>query len=226
MAVLALITRMRDINTELTKRLAHLTRKRPRSEALERVERQLVLPLVGLVAGKGRAAPKGERKARREGAKAGGGRNGFPATLPRVPVPNPVPADQRICPLCGIEMPTGGHTVCERLNVIPARVVVEQRMDEWVACPNDDTIVSAAAPAAIVKGGKLGDGLIVETTANKYLEHQPVERQCEHWARTGVEIAPQTLRRGVAAHIDVLRPLADLIVEQTRAQGRSPAASY
>ena len=48
-AVLALITRMRDINLELTKRVAHLTRKRPRSETLERLERQLVLPLPGLI---------------------------------------------------------------------------------------------------------------------------------------------------------------------------------
>lgn len=219
MAVLALITRMRDINFELTKRIAHLTRKRPRSETLERVERQLALPLMGLVAGKGRAAPKGERKARREGAKAGGGRNGFPANLPRVPVPNPVPADQRICPICGIEMPTGGHTTCERLNVIPAQIVVEQRMDEWLACPNDDTIVSAAAPPAIVKGGKLGDGLIVEATCDKYLEHQPIERQCEHWARAGVEIAPQTLGRSVGAHIDLVAPLAHLIVQETRGPG-------
>ncbi len=45
MAVVALIGRMRDINSELTKRVAHLTRKRPRSETLERLERQLVLPL-------------------------------------------------------------------------------------------------------------------------------------------------------------------------------------
>src|SRR4051794_18433746 len=49
-AMLALITRMRDINLELTKRVAHLTRKRPRAETLERLERQLVLPLPGLVA--------------------------------------------------------------------------------------------------------------------------------------------------------------------------------
>jgi hypothetical protein len=32
MAVIGLITRMRDINLELTKRVAHPTRKRPRSE--------------------------------------------------------------------------------------------------------------------------------------------------------------------------------------------------
>src|SRR5262245_10965377 len=49
-AVIGLIGRMREINLELTKRLAYLTRKRPRSETLERLERQLTLPLVGLVA--------------------------------------------------------------------------------------------------------------------------------------------------------------------------------
>ena len=43
-AVLALITRLRDLNTELTKRLAELRRARPKSETLRRLERQLSLP--------------------------------------------------------------------------------------------------------------------------------------------------------------------------------------
>jgi hypothetical protein len=41
LAVVALVIRMRDINTELTKRLGDLRRKRPRSETLGRLERQL-----------------------------------------------------------------------------------------------------------------------------------------------------------------------------------------
>ncbi len=49
-AVLALIGRMCAINTELTKQLAHLQRKRPRSETLDRVSRQLVLALPELAA--------------------------------------------------------------------------------------------------------------------------------------------------------------------------------
>ena len=48
-AIVALIARMRDINTELVAQLAHLRRARPRSETLERLERQLVLPLDGLI---------------------------------------------------------------------------------------------------------------------------------------------------------------------------------
>lgn len=220
-AVVGLIGRMRDINLELTKRVAHLTRKRPRSETLERLERQLVLPLEGLVASSAKpAAAVGSKPAddgkRRRG---GGGRGAFPAYIPRVQVKNPVPADLRICPLCGQEMRTLTHSVCETLNVVPARVFIEHRLDETLSCPNDDTIVSAPPPPAIVERGKLGDTLIVEATCDKYIEYQPIERQCVRFARAGVDIAPQTLGRSVGAHIDLLMPVAALIASQTRAPG-------
>jgi hypothetical protein len=44
-AVLAFVTRVCEVNGELTRKLAHLQRKRPRSEVLARVERQLSLKL-------------------------------------------------------------------------------------------------------------------------------------------------------------------------------------
>ena len=220
-AIIGLIARMRDINTELMKRVAHLTRKRPRSETLERLERQLVLPLMLVAPGaKPKAASgseaQGKTKRPRHG---GGGRGAFPAYLPRVDVPNPVLPSQRLCPLCGQEMKALPHSVCETINVIPARFFVERRLDETLACPKDDTIVSAPPPPAIVERGKLGDTLIVEATCDKYIEHQPVERQCLRFARDGIDIAPQTLGRSVAAHIDLLEPVAALIAEQTRAPG-------
>jgi transposase len=219
-AVVALIGKMRELNTELVKQLAHLRRARPRSEALERLERQLTLPLDGLAVVVAR--PKTEQgaddgKRRRRGRHPG--RAGAPAHLPRVQVVNAVPADQRICPVCGSEMTTVGHSKCEKIDVVPARLVVVERLDERVACPKDDTIVSARAPAAIVEGGKLGDTLIVEALGDKYIEHLPIERQCTRWARAGVELSPQTLGRSVGAAIDLLRPVASLIAEQTRAPG-------
>ena len=51
-------------------------------------------------------------------------------------------------------MTTVGHSRCEILSVIPAKVVVEVRLDETVACPNDDTIVS---PPHAAEGCGLGD---------------------------------------------------------------------
>lgn len=223
-AVIALVTRMHGLNTELSKQLAGLRRKRPRSETLERLERQLLLPFLKIVKTPARrpdndadAAAKKPDKQSRKGKHPG--RAGFPAHLERVMVANHVTAAQRVCPLCGCDMKTVGHSMCELLDVIPAKVVVIQRMDERVACPNDDTIVSAAVPPEIVERGKLGTTLIVEATADKYLEHQPIERQCLRFERAGADVAPQTLGRSVAAHIDLLAPIAAVIHEQTRAEG-------
>jgi transposase len=116
-------------------------------------------------------------------------------------------------------MTTVGHSSCLVLNVIPARVVVEERLDETIACPNDDTIVSASPPPQIVERGKLADALIVEAVCDKYLDHLPIERQCTRFARAGVEVAPQTLGRSVGSAIDLLAPVARLIEDQTRAPG-------
>jgi len=106
-AIIAFVARVCEVNGELSKKLAELRRRRPRSESLERLERQLILPLGDLGA------------------------------------------------------------------------------------------ASAARPKH--------DPLIVEATADKYLEHTPVERQYTRFARLGIEIAPQTLGRAVQLSQDCKR---------------------
>jgi transposase len=230
LAVLAFITRMREINTELTKRLADLRRKRPRSETLRRVEGQLLLNFAVVVPlieeddeepqspGPSDSGSPGPGRAPRK-RPGHPGRSALPKHLERVTEVNLVPPELRTCPLCGETMVTVSHSACEILDVRPAELYVRRRLDERVACRNDDTIVSAPKPPQLVERGKLGTTLIVESLANKYLEHQPIERQSLHWSRTGVDIAPQTLGRGVAAAIDALSPVARLIQELTRGPG-------
>lgn len=220
-AVVALIGRMRDINLELTTQLGNLRKARPKSETLRRLEGQHVFAFmigapVSHSKGPETGAPEPKPKKSRKGRHPGRARP--PAHLPRVEVPNPVPPEQRICPLCGRTMTTVGHEVCEILEVQPARIYVLRRMDERVACPYDDTIVSAKTPPQIVARGKLGDTLLVEAVADKYVEHQPTERQSRRFQRSGVDIPPHTLGRGMAATIDLLSPLARLIAVETKAR--------
>jgi transposase len=212
------VTRLCELNSELTKKLADARRARPRSETLERLQRQLTLPLGQLLGATSEVQPDG-RRAKRSRQGRHPGRAALPAHLERVETPNRVPEAQRICPLCGAEMTTVGHSRCEMLDVVPAKVIVAVRLDERVACPNDDTIVTALAPPAIVERGKLADTLIVEATCDKYIEHSPVERQCTAYLRKGVDVAPQTLGRSIAAHIELLGPVAKLILERTRGPG-------
>ncbi len=218
-AVLALIARMRDVNLELTTRLVELRRARPRSETLKRLERQYVLPFMiiepALAEPDPENAPPPKGKKSRKGIHPG--RAAAPAHLPRIEVLNPVAADKRICTQCGREMTTVGHDRCETLEIRPAQIYVQVRLDETVACPHDDSIVSAEPPPQIVERGKLGDTLIVEALADKYVEHQPTERQARRFLRAGVEIPPHTLARSIATAIDLLSPVADMIHVQTKA---------
>jgi transposase len=114
-------------------------------------------------------------------------------------------------------MTTVGHEVCEILEVEPARIYVMQRKDERVACPHDDSIVSAKAPPQIVERGKLGDTLVIEAVADKCVEHAPTERQSRRFRRAGVDIAPHTLGRSMAVAIDLFSPIAAEIKRETLA---------
>jgi transposase len=231
-AIVAMVARLRELNAELTLQLVKLRRARPRSERLRTIEAQLALPWAAASASAPQSpppatdgspapasaqepiAPPPKRRKRRKP-----GEERFPAALERVPLYNGVPSALRRCPQCGMQMVSIGHTHCEYLDVIPARVVVMRRTDEAVKCRLDGTIVAAPPPARIVERGVLGNRLIVEATADKFLEHQPIERQCLRYGRSGVEIAPQTLGRCVAAHLDLLAPLAAAIHEKTRGAG-------
>lgn len=79
----------------------------------------------------------------------------LPKHLERVPELNQVPHPMRIGPLCGAEMTNLGHLSCEILDVRPAELYVRQRFDDRVACPNDDTILTAPTPPVIVERSKL-----------------------------------------------------------------------
>jgi transposase len=219
-AIIALIRRMSDINLDLVTQISALRRARPKSETLRRLEGQHAFPFMGLATAPKPAPedgkPEPKPKKNRKGTHPGRARP--PAHLPRVEVLNLVPPDARRCPLCGSTMTTVGHDVCEIIEVEPARIYVIARKDERVACPHDDTIVSAETPPQIVARGKLGDTLIVEAVADKYVEHQPIERQSRRFQRSGVDIPSNTLGRSVASAIDLCAPIARAIEAETKAR--------
>jgi hypothetical protein len=148
------VTRLRDLNTELTKQLANLRRARPRSERMRALEAQLMLPWFAnakpKVADGTADKPDNEKSKEQRPRSKRSGRKPLSPDLERVPAYNGVPAEMRRCPVCGLEMQQMGHTSCEYLDVIPAKVVVVHRIDEALKCPLDGTIVAAPAPPRIV----------------------------------------------------------------------------
>src|SRR5689334_3205469 len=198
--IIALIVRLRDLNTELHRKLLAYRRARPRSEKLARVEAQLSLGFPE-PAQPVKAPPAEPNDADKEkpARKHGGGRKKKPIDWPRKVVVNQVPAELRKCPHCGREMNYVGYQKCEKVELEPAKIFIEERRDERLACPHDDAIVSAPTPPEIVERGALGTVFIVETACDKFLEQMPIERQARRWLRSRVDVSPRTLGRAVCA---------------------------
>jgi transposase len=214
-AVIALLARMRDLNTELLKRIEASRRKRPPSETLHRL--QMELPFWGRSpdndvaddAAQGSETPKKERKKRGPKQKDLHGRPKLPAHLPRVPDKLFVPAKQRTCPGCNLE---AEHIVfkpgAEKLELEPARFVVKQVMHEVVACQCcHEYIVSAPKPDEIVDRGILGNELVVQSTVDHYENAVPWERMERMARQQGVPLSANTLAATSGKMLDLFDPI-------------------
>jgi transposase len=215
-AVLALLARMRDLNTELQKRLEAARRKRPPSETLHRL--QMELPFWGKPDNENDEAvdadtPKKERKKRGPKKRDPHGRPKLPAHLPRVPDKRLVPEEQRTCPNCKVE---AKHVTfkpgAEKLELQPARFVVQQVLNEVVACPCcHEYIASAPKHDEIVDRGILGDELVVQATVDHYENAVPWERMERQARQQGVPLSANTLASTSGKLIDLFDPIVGRI---------------
>ena len=216
-AVLALLSRMRDLNTELAARIAAKSRARPPSETLHRL--QMELPLLHPPAandGEAKPPPK-EKKKKKRGAKTPTphGRPELPAHLPRVPRDLLVPEAQRRCQTCGKDAATIGWKTAEKLNVTPAAFFVEVVRRETCACQDcHQYVVTAGKADEVLDRGLLGDELLIQALVDHYDDAVPWERMERSARLQGVPLAANTLAASVGRLIDLFDPVVDHIRER------------
>ena len=213
-AVIALLTRMRDLNTELMARLASKSRKRPPSEKFHRL--QLELPLLLQPAANDGGAPpvlpKKEKKKRGAKKRDAHGRPELPAHLPRIPEVHLVPSELRTCPDCHIEAKPIGHKTTEKLDVEPACFVVRQIKRETCACQKCHRYVRTAPKGdEVLDRGILGNELLVQALVDHYDDAVPWERMQRNARQQGVPLSANTLASTVGRVIDLLAPVTEHI---------------
>jgi len=243
-SVLALLQRMRELNTELMTKIAAASRKRPPSETLHRL--QLELPLMfGTAANDAGGADKDGAGAELEGPpeppalpalvpavpdvpevpakkkrkRHSHGRPNFPGDLLRVPGATAcVSAADRICPACKRPTKTLGFKTTEKLTVRPCEFVVEQDLRETCACGRCHAyIVSAPKPDEVVARGVLGNELLVQALVDHYDDGVPWERMERNARQQGVPLSANTLASSVGALIDRFEPVVEHIKERALA---------
>jgi len=221
-AIVGLLARMRDLNTELMRKLASKSRKRPPNESLRRLQLELPFAFASARPANDEDGETQPKKKRGPKNRHRHGRPKLPDHLPRMQDKQLVPEQQRTCPTCDVEIQTIGFKTVEKLDVEPARYVVRQQMRETAACGECHAYVRTAPKKdEVVDRGMLGDELLVQAAVDHYDDAVPWERMERSAREQGVPLCANTLATSVGRMIDLFDPVVKHIAEAALASDYS-----
>ena len=136
-------------------------------------------------------------------------RRPLPPELPRET--ETIAPKQEACPDCGGKLRPLGEDVSEVLEYVPARFKVIRTVRPKLSCACCARIVQEPAPHRPIDKGLAGPGLLAHVLVSKYADHQPLYRQSEIYARSGIDLDRSTLADWVGGASRTLRPLVEAL---------------
>jgi transposase len=119
-----------------------------------------------------------------------------------------------------------GEEVTEELEYQPGELFVNRFVRPKYVCPvadkdaeSDTKIVIAGLPERPIEKCIAGPGLLAQLIVDKYIDHLPVHRQMQRFARTGVNIPLTTLIGWVSSLCALIAPLGQALTELVLASG-------
>jgi transposase len=133
---------------------------------------------------------------------------------PRKPLPDNLPVERIVAPppcACGkcggVRLRKLGEVVSKTLECEPRRWKIIEHVREKFSCRDCEAITEPPAPSHPIPRGFAGPSLLAMVLVAKFLLHQPLNRQCETYAREGVELDVSTLADRVGACVVALDPI-------------------
>ena len=142
------------------------------------------------------------------------GRTALSPNLERVIEHVTVPAEQRLCVCCRHEMQAVGVVDHERVEYVPAKVVVHVERREKLACRQSGCrgdITTAPRADENVSRRRAGASVIAQLIEAKCDDGLPVERQRDQWLRLGFDVPANTLYTYWTYGTSLLVPLAKVV---------------
>jgi len=189
---------------QLQHMLEQLLRARygPRRERLN--ENQLFLFAAEILADEKNESSRKEKPGSERPKRIGHGRQRLPKLLKRQRVVFDLAEHEKQCPECQGELKRIGEEISERLEYVPASMIVIEEACQKYACVKGCTVVTAEKPMAPIEKGLPGPGLLAHVVVNKYGDHLPLHRQEAIFQRQGVVLSRKTM-------CDWMRQCADLV---------------
>jgi len=153
---------------QLQHMLEQLLRARygPRRERLN--ENQLFLFAAEILRNQSSDSGQKEEPVSDRPKRQGHGRQRLPKSLKRQRIVFDLTEHEKQCPMCHGQLKRIGEEISERLEYVPASMIVIEEACQKYACQNGCTVVTAEKPMAPIEKGLPGPGLLAHVVVNKY----------------------------------------------------------
>lgn len=114
-----------------------------------------------------------------------------------------------------------GHDVTEELEYTPPKLVVNKYCIKKYAkeIEGGTQIISGKRPSRPIEKGIPGPGLLSRVIIDKYVDHLPLYRQSQRFAREGIKIPLSTMSDWVARCCELLDPLYEKLKQKVLESG-------
>lgn len=207
----------RDAQARQVQRLQHWLTKLLRARygpQRERVDEHQLFLFAAAALAAHRDGPPSETPVAAPAARKGHGRQRLPQHLERRQVVYELPDSDHQCPTCQAALTRIGDETSERLEYVPASLVVLEERCAKYACPKGCTVRTAEKPMQPIEKGLPGPGLLAHVAVSKYADHLPLYRQTQIFARQGVTLSRQTLCDWMGRAATLVAPLVDLMQQR------------
>jgi transposase len=150
-------------------------------------------------------------------------REPLPADLPRIEIIEDIDESQKTC-ACGAELSRIGEEVCEKLDIIPAKIQVIRHIRPKYACKRCEGVESegpgvliAPTPPQIIPKGLASPGLLAYVAVSKYADALPLYRQEKMFERLGIEMSRSTMAGWMVMAAQGCAPVMDLLYKELHA---------
>jgi transposase len=135
----------------------------------------------------------------------------LPKDLPVEEVLHDIPESDKTC-ACGHDRHRIGEEITEQLKFIPAKLVIMRHIRPKYGCRGcEDGISIALMPLLLLPKSIATPELVAQTILSKYVDHIPLYRQEQIWARLGIDLPRNSCCGWIMKVSELCEPLWELL---------------
>ena len=117
------------------------------------------------------------------------------------------------------EMVCIGKEITEELECKPAKFYIKRYIRYKYAAKNGEGIIVGNLPERVIDKGIPGSGVLASILVDKYVDHLPLYRQKQRFARENIQIASSTIEGWTKEALLKLEPLYEQLILDTKTKG-------